>query len=86
MSGLKLTRTVDLSNLTPEEVANVFCSWFGEQQAEFFGHIAVIAKAWPGAGLCQQSYYIAENLDDDGRFVIDTIKGHIDLRAEGPSQ
>lgn len=82
MSDVTLTRTVDLSDLSPEEVAAVFCSWYSEQQAEFFGHIAVRAKTWPGAGLCQQSYYIAENLDDDGRFVIETIKGHIDLRAE----
>ena len=81
--SVSLTRTIDLSDMTPEEGAALFCSWDGQQQAEFFGHIAVRAKTWPGAGLCQQSYYIAEALDDDGRFVIDTIKGHIDLRADG---
>lgn len=76
---MSISRTVEIEDLTPQEMAEIFAGWCGDQQAEFFGAVGVIAKAWPGAGMCMQALHIAEHLDADGRYVIERIADHADL-------
>lgn len=58
-----LTRTFEIDDITPEELAGVFAGMDGEQQARFFSTVGKIAATWPGAGWCQQSCAISEHLD-----------------------
>lgn len=58
-----VVRVVVLDDLTPAELALLFCDMDGEAQAEFFSSVGKIAAEWPGAGWCQQSCAISENLD-----------------------
>lgn len=74
-----IIRSFTIDDLTPVELAEVFASWDGEQQAAFFGTVGRIAATWPGAGMCQQALHIAECLDKDGRHVIERIADHADL-------
>ena len=60
--GIK--REIVLDDITPHELAKVFCEMFADEQAAFFSEVARIASTWPGAGWCQQSCSISENLDD----------------------
>ncbi len=73
---MSITRTITLDDLTPAEVAEAFCELDGDQQASFFQHVGLIAREWPGAGWCQQSYAITENLSPGGREVIETLANH----------
>lgn len=72
-----ISRTHEIDDVTPAELAGVFCGWFAEDQAEFFAEIWRIAKAWPGAGWCQQSCAINGKLSADGRDTIKTIAAHV---------
>lgn len=63
--------------LTPQEVAILFCDMNGEDQADFFSAIADISAEWPGAGWCNQSYDIAESVDDKARGVIEKLAEHV---------
>ena len=72
-----VTRTVLIDDLTPEELAALFCELHSAGQAAFFSEVWRLAKAWPGAGWCQQSYSIARDIDDDGRNAIRTLAGHV---------
>lgn len=74
---MKITRTFEIADITPEELAQVFAGMYADEQARFFAAIKPIAAQWPGAGWCQQSHGIARNLNADGRFVIDTLVAHI---------
>jgi len=76
---MTITRTVELDDLTPQELADTFANWTGDKQAEFFSAIGRIAKGWPGAGMCMQALHIAEHLDAEGRYVIERIADHADL-------
>lgn len=60
---MTITRTIDLGDLTPEELAFAFSEMDAEQQALFFSTVGKIAATWPGAGWCQQSCAISEHLD-----------------------
>lgn len=71
-----VTRTVEINDLTPHELAIAFTDMDDTQQAQFFAEIWRIAKAWPGAGWCQQSYAIVQKLDQDGREALDTFYAH----------
>lgn len=73
---MSVTRTIELS-LTPDELAELFCGLTGDRQAEFFAHIHEIAKAWPGAGWCQQSYDIAKNSSPEADEVIVKMAEHV---------
>ena len=59
----EITRTVTIDGITPAELAQVFCAMYADEQAAFFSEVGRIASAWPGAGWCQQSCAISENLD-----------------------
>ncbi|WEK42947.1 MAG: hypothetical protein P0Y64_16640 [Candidatus Sphingomonas colombiensis] len=73
-----LTRTIEIADLTPEELAAVFAGMVGEDQARFFSKVWEIALYWPGAGWCQQSYDIVAHLDRDGRSAIATLAAHLE--------
>ncbi len=79
-----IIRTIEVSNISPEEMAAIFAAWGGKEQAEFFGAVAREADGWPygRSGFCSQALYIAEALDGDGRYVIERIADHAGLLAE----
>lgn len=60
---VELKRTVTIADITPAELASLFCGMYADEQAAFFSEIGRITSAWPGAGWCQQSCAISENLD-----------------------
>lgn len=74
---MTVSRTIKLADLTPAELAELFCEMDSDQQAEFFAGIKLIAAKWPGAGWCQQSHEIARSLDADGREVIEKLAEHV---------
>lgn len=74
---MSITRTIELADPTPEEMAEMFCFMTDTDQARFFGEVGRIANGWPGAGLCQQSYAIVQCLDSDGRQAIETLAAHL---------
>lgn len=74
---MSITRTITLDDLTPEEMARAFCDFDNEDQAAFLGAIWRIAKEWPGAGWCQQSFEIAEVADSDAIQAIRTLASHL---------
>lgn len=49
--------------LTPEDIAQLFCDLDSAQQARFFNHVGEIASRWKGMGLAMQLQYIT---DEDG--------------------
>ena len=55
-----IERTIKIEKITPEELAKEFCDMFADEQARFFAHVWTIAREWPGAGWCQQSYEIVK--------------------------
>lgn len=74
---MSVTRTIQINDLTPEELAHLFTEMDANQQAEFFAAIWRIAKDWNGAGWCMQSCYIVERLDKDGRDALETLAAHL---------
>ena len=60
---MAIRRTFEIGDITPEELATIFCEMDGEQQARFFSTVGKIAATWPGAGWCQQSCAISEYID-----------------------
>lgn len=65
-----LKRTIEIADITPEELAELFAGMFDDQQARFFTRVGEIAATWPGAGWCQQCCSISEHLD---KTAIETI-------------
>ena len=72
-----ITRTVEVNDLSPHELAALFCEMSNDGQANFFERIWEIAKDWPGAGWCQQSFAINEVIADAGKDTIITLARHI---------
>ena len=68
--------TIDVA-ITPQEMAAAFCEMGDQEQADFFAAIKPITDKWPGAGLCAQSNWINACLNDDGRFVLQTLASHL---------
>lgn len=64
---MTITRTVELSNLTPKE------------RAEFFAQIRPIASNWPNSGWCGQACSIISRLNPNGHYVLATLAGHLEL-------
>jgi hypothetical protein len=73
----RVTRTVEVNDLTPEELATLFAEMDGQQQVDFFSEVWKIAKKWPGAGWCQQSYEIARLADNNAIQTIRTLASHL---------
>lgn len=63
---MSIQRTFEIDDITPKEMAEVFLSWAGDDQAAFFNVFKVVTDTWPGAGWCQQCCAISEYLDGDG--------------------
>lgn len=74
---MAVTRTIELSDLTPLELAELFADMESEEQVEFFSEVWQIAKRWPGAGWCQQSSYIARDADNNAIQAIRTLASHL---------
>lgn len=72
-----LTRTFEITDVTPQELASMFTSMCGDQQAEFFDAVWDIARKWPGAGWCQQSCDINKHLTRDGKQAVVTLASHV---------
>ena len=72
-----VSRTIDLSDLTPTELATLFTDMDSEQQAWFFACVWRITKDWPGAGWCQQSCDIIRTMNVDGLEAIETLASHL---------
>lgn len=58
-----LTRSITIDDLTPEEMAYLFCEMDSRGQARFFTRVGEMAANWSGAGWCQQSCAISQHLD-----------------------
>jgi hypothetical protein len=79
---MTITRTITLDDLTPDELAELFCKMFADEQAAFFAKVAQVASTWPGAGMCQQACAIADHLDHDGRYAIERLADHAGLLTD----
>lgn len=82
---MSVSRTITLDDLTAEEVAELFCGFDSSTQARFFNHVTEIARAWPGAGWCQQAYAIvaSDDLTEAGRRAIASLADHLELAKQG---
>ena len=74
---MTVSRTIELSDLTPSELATLFTDMDSEQQAWFFACVWRIAKDWPGAGWCQQSCDIIRAGSLDTISAIETLASHL---------
>lgn len=72
-----VSRTIQVNDLTPRELAELFCDMFGDQQATFFTEVWKIARDWPGAGWCQQSCEIARVADVNAAQAIRALASHL---------
>lgn len=72
---MAVSRTLEIKDLTPQELAELFCEMWAEEQAEFFAAIWRNAKDWDGAGWCQQSCAILKEASKhDGRDAFEAIR------------
>ena len=80
---MSIARTIEINDLTPDELAMLFTDLNGDQQASFFAAVWQIAKDWPGAGWCQQSYDIAKFADANPgcRDAVTTLAAHFHEHA-----
>ena len=67
---MTITRTIEIADITPQELATEFLCWDGEKQAAFFNAFKAETDKWPGAGWCQQCCEISRFLEPVG---IETI-------------
>lgn len=74
---MTVSRTIELSDITPPELATLFTDMDSEQQAWFFAQVWLIAKDWPGAGWCQQSYEIIRCGSVNTLSAIETLASHL---------
>lgn len=74
---MSIARTIQIDDLTPEEMAELFTEMTGDQQADFFAAIWSIARRWPGAGWCQQSADIVRFADNNAIQTIRTLASHL---------
>lgn len=74
---MTVTRTIELHDINPRELAELFAEMDSKMQARFFAAIRPIATKWPGAGWCQQSSSIIRDMDEDAAFVIETLASHL---------
>jgi hypothetical protein len=74
---MTLSRTIQISDITPAELAMLFTDMDDHHQAAFFAAIKPITDKWDGAGWCQQSCSIIQQLDDAGLSVVRTLASHL---------
>ena len=75
-----VTRTVVVNDLTPEEMAFIFATWFSDKQAAFFAAIHTESADWPGSGWCQQAEGIVRDATGKALFVLDKLADHVVAR------
>lgn len=78
---MTVSRTIELTDITPTELATMFTDMDSEKQAWFFACIWRIAKDWPGAGWCQQSCEIIRSGSVDTISAIETLASHLPAEA-----
>lgn len=59
MDILKETVEVEVK-VSPEKVAELFCSMDADEQAAFFNRIAEDVKTWPSCNFDMQMHYVSE--------------------------
>lgn len=74
---MSIARTIQINDLTPDELAMLFTEMDSEDQARFFATVWTLAKDWPGAGWCQQSCSIVQASNSDAREAIRTLASHL---------
>ncbi|MBI0530888.1 hypothetical protein [Sphingomonas sp. TX0522] len=74
---VRVTRTIQIDDLTPGELADLFTEFDEYGQCQFFERVWEIAKAWPGAGWCQQSFSIARQASPAAREAIRVLASHL---------
>lgn len=63
-----VTRTVTVSDLTPEELASIFAGMSDDQQAAFWSALQREAQSWTGApDWWGQAWHAVGKMDSDGR-------------------
>lgn len=78
---MAISRTIEINDLTPQELAFAFSEMDSDEQAQFFSAIWHIARTWPGIGWCQQALAIAEKSDSGARNAITMLSAHIESVA-----
>lgn len=80
---MKKTFEVDV-NLTPEELASIWCNMKDGEQAAFFSEIGLLVEEWD-VGFCFQLQYITDNetLTDSGRRIMEQIGEYANKEPEG---
>lgn len=79
---MAVSRTIVLDDLTPQDVADIFCAMNSGDQAAVFNEIGAIASTWPNGGWCVQACEIvrARELSDAGRKVIAALADHYTIQ------
>lgn len=77
---MTVRRSVEIQ-LDPAELAELFCTLCGDEQAEFFAAVGRLAASWPNSGWCGQSYDIVKHLGPTGRATIATLAAHLEPAA-----
>lgn len=71
MSGPdKIKREIEISDISPEELAAYFLAQDGRFQATFFNSMKATTDKWAGAGWCQQCCALSTFLNKDGQETI----------------
>lgn len=76
---MAVSRTLELTDLTPTELAEIFSNWADDKQAAFFSAAFRAGAHWGGGGWCRQACCIVEKLDDDGKKLIERLADHYAL-------
>lgn len=74
---MTVRRTITLDDLTPVELAMLFCDFDSEQQADFFDAVGEISSQWGGMGWCGQCAQIVDDLTPRAARTIETLAGHV---------
>lgn len=71
-SKVAVTRTITVSDLTPQEIASIITGWSNHEQAQLFDAMGAEAANWPGMGWQGQALSIAqsEQLSERGARVV----------------
>lgn len=80
---MPVTRTLNIDDLTPQELATLFGNMSDIEQAEFFSIVWDISLEWPFSQWCGQACNIVQRLDENGKKVILALAEHIQLREQG---
>jgi len=71
---MQMTKTFDIE-LTPEQVAGLFCDMHAGDQAKFFNEVGRLSKGWTTYGIEIQMAWVKDNeiLNNDGKEVMGVI-------------